>query len=258
MRARTAAAPAGPLEFVLVHGAYHGGWCWRRVVDRLRARGHSVFTPTLTGLGERCHQLDASVSLDTWIQDVVGVIECEELSDVVLVGHSFGGTVISGVAERAALQLRGLVYLDGFLVPDGRSPVEMAPPGESERRASATGAVATDLALPPPPPAYFGVEDPDDAAWLKRRMTPQPIRPFLEPVHLDRPPGHGLPSTYIVCTAHNSEIGARSREMARSLSGWRWRELPCGHDAMVVAPDAVSELLLETAASPAEQPVRSK
>ncbi len=244
-------------EFVLVHGAFHGGWCWRRVADRLRARGHRVFTPTLTGLGERRHQLDESVTLETWIEDVVGVIESEELSDAVPVGHSFGGPVISGVADRAAPRLRGLVYLDAFLVPDGRSPLEMAPPGESERRASTTGAAVTDLALPPPPPAYFGVEDPEDAAWLERRMTPQPIRPFLEPVHLDHPLGHGLPCTFVACTENRQEIAVRSRELARSLPGWGWRELGCGHDAMIIAPDAVTELLLDAAVSASEQPERS-
>ncbi len=185
------------------------------------------------------------------------MIESEELSDVMLVGHSFGGTTISGVADRLPQRLRALVYLDAFLVLDGHTPVEMAPPGESERRTAAAGAGLTGLTLPRPPPAFFGVEDPEDAAWLERRMTAQPIRPFLEPVHLDHPLGNRLPCTYIACTAHSGETGARSRDLARSQPRWRWRELACGHDAMIIAPGAVTEMLLDADVSVLNQPERS-
>ncbi len=235
----------GAHTIVLVHGAFHGGWCWRRVADALREQGHWVFTPTLTGLGERSHQLDESVSLDTWIEDIVGVIESEELTDVLLVGHSLGGLTVSGVADRLPERLRALVYLDALLVPDGLTAVDMGPPGERERRAAAAGIADTDLALPPFPAASFGVVDPDDAAWLQRRMTPQPIRPYLDPVHLDHPLGNGLPCTYIACTSPIYPANDPSKELARSQPGWRWLELESGHNAMVTAPDALTAMLLD-------------
>jgi len=113
--------------FVLADGAWHGGWCWRRVASLLRAAGHGVYTPTLTGLGERAHLVGRHVDLDTHIADVRGVLQCEELSNVVLCGHSYGGMVISGVAESAPNALRSLVYLDAFVPADGQCLLDFIP-----------------------------------------------------------------------------------------------------------------------------------
>ena len=114
--------------FVLVHGAWQGGWCWKRVAALLRRSGQDVFTPTLTGLGERAHLLDDKIDLDTHIQDILGVLRCEELSDIVLCGHSYGGVVITGVADKASEQIRSLVYLDALVPADGQTVVDILPP----------------------------------------------------------------------------------------------------------------------------------
>ena len=117
--------------FVLVHGAWHGGWCYKRVARLLRQAGHDVYTPTLTGLGERAHLMNRTIDLDTHVQDVVGVIRCEELSDVVLCGHSYGGMVIAGVAEQIAAKIRSLVYLDAFVPENGKSLFDYLPAEQS-------------------------------------------------------------------------------------------------------------------------------
>src|SRR5262249_4453414 len=141
--------------FVLVHGAWHGGWCWQRVSERLVAAGHRVFCPTLTGLGERAHLLSREVDLGTPISDVIGLIEAEELAEIVLVGHSYGGIVITGVAARAKGRLRQLVYLDSAIVEDGATWASIGLPevvAERRRAAHASGGVS----LPVPQAKVFG------------------------------------------------------------------------------------------------------
>src|SRR5262245_30919971 len=149
--------------FVLVHGAWHGGWCWRRVAPLLRAAGHEVYTPTLTGLGERAHLVARHVDLDTHIADVRGVLQCEELSNVVLCGHSYGGMVISGVAESAPNALRSLVYLDAFVPADGQCLLDFIP---AERLAELRQSVhdrGAGWLVPPPSAAFFKVNEADQA-----------------------------------------------------------------------------------------------
>ena len=152
--------------FVLVHGALHGGWCWQRVADRLTAKGHRVFAPTLTGLGERSHLFNANVNLTTHINDIVNEIKWKDLDQVVLVGHSYGGMVITGVAEQVVSRLASIVYLDAFLPGDGQSLVDVG-------QQYAPGA-------PPPPPfsgavaaAFFGVNE-NDRPWVASKLTEQP------------------------------------------------------------------------------------
>jgi pimeloyl-ACP methyl ester carboxylesterase len=125
--------------FVLVHGAWHGSWCWKRVRKTLQAEGHDVFTPTLTGIAERSHLISPQVTLDTHIADVVNLIRWEELTDVVLCGHSYGGCVITGAADRVAERLKALVYLDAFILGDGQALHDVVPPGV--RDAQVKGAV---------------------------------------------------------------------------------------------------------------------
>jgi len=139
-----------------VHGAWHGGWCWRRVADRLQRAGQRVFAPTLTGVGERRHLLRAEVDLETHIQDILGVLEAEELENVVLVGHSYAGLVISGVAARAPKRLRRLVYLDALLVEDGQSWAEAFPPEVTEARRKSVVMAGGVKTIPAPDPAIYG------------------------------------------------------------------------------------------------------
>ena len=137
--------------FVLVHGAWHGGWCWRRVADLLQARGHKVFAPTLTGLGERSHLLDAKVDLTMHVTDIVNLIKWERLNDIVLVGHSYGGMVITGVAERTGFSISSIVYLDAFVPENGQSVLDLvagSPVADAIRATAETGEIGAPAPLP--------------------------------------------------------------------------------------------------------------
>jgi pimeloyl-ACP methyl ester carboxylesterase len=232
---------------VLVHGAWHGGWCWRRVADRLQQAGHRVFAPTLTGVGERRHLLSATVDLETHIQDLLGLLEAEELEDVVLVGHSYAGLVISGVAARVPKRLRRLVYLDALLVEDGQSWAEAFPPGVAEARrksATTTNGVKT---IPPPDPVIYGFADAADTEWVRRRMTPHPYAPFEQKARWGGPLGSGVPRLYIDCTRPRLDALATMKDRYRGRPDWPFVEVKTGHDAMVSDPGELTRLLLEAA-----------
>jgi pimeloyl-ACP methyl ester carboxylesterase len=229
--------------FVLVHGACHGGWCWTRVARLLRAAGHDVFSPTLTGFGERAHLLTPDIGPDTLVQDVVAVIEYEELSDVVLVGHSFGALVALAVAQRVPDRLRRIVLLDGVVVEPGAPGFDVLPPETVRERVAAAEAFNGGLAYPPTPATAFGVTDPDDAAWVDRRLTPMPTRVYAEPFPLRAPLGAGLPVTYICCTAPPYPAIHSGHAIVRR-EGWEFRELATGHDAMISAPEETAKELL--------------
>ena len=237
----------GQTTFVLVHGAFHGGWCWARVADRLRVRGHRVFTPTCTGLGDRAHLMSGDISLDMFTRDVAAVIEMEELEDVVLVGHSFGGNPTSGVADRMPERIRHLVYLDALVVQRGQTAFTGLSDDIVASRRRAARESSGGMSVPVPPPSVFGVPDGPDADWLRRRLTPHPIGTYETPLGLDRPVGNGLPRTYIVCTAPIYEPLQPSRDWVRAQPDWDWRELATGHDAMVTAPEALTGMLLDIA-----------
>ena len=233
--------------FVLLHGAFHGAWCWSKVARILRQAGHDVFTPTQTGLGDRAHLLHAGITLTTFVDDLVAVLETEELKGVVLVGHSFGGYAISGAAERAPDRIGHLVYLDGLLPQGGRTPLDLMPPEiAAARRQSAaeTGGVS----IPPPQPSAYGVPDGPAADWVRRRLTPHPFGSMATALSLEHAPGNGLPATYVACTAPVYEPLARARAIAREQPGWTWRELEAGHDAMVTEPALTAELLMGVSA----------
>lgn len=230
----------------MVHGAWHGGWCWARVAKTLRAEGHEVYSPTLTGLGERRHLLSPQVNLDTHIDDVVNLLEYEELENVVLVGHSYAGIVISGVADRARAKLRQLVYLDSLLLEPGKSLFSDFPQTVVDQRLQAirdTGAgVGAAAALPP---SAFGVTDAADAAWVKRRMTAQPVGTYLQPLVLKNAIGNGLHKTYIDCTVAPIATLEPTKAKVRADPSWHTRSVAAGHDAMIVAPGPLSALLID-------------
>jgi pimeloyl-ACP methyl ester carboxylesterase len=229
--------------FVLVHGAWHGGWCWRRVARVLRDAGHEVFTPTLTGFGERAHLLGADIGPDTLVQDVVAVLDNEELTDVVLVGHSFGALVALAVAERVPDRLRRVVLLDGLVVEAGEPAFAGLPPGSAAARTDAAAA-SGGVAFPPPGGAAFGLTRPEDIAWVDRRLTPHPLRTYAEPFPLRAPLGAGLPVTYVVCTDPAYPAIHSAHAIARR-EGWELRELAAGHDAMISAPEETAALLMD-------------
>jgi pimeloyl-ACP methyl ester carboxylesterase len=233
------------MSFVLIHGAWHGGWCWREVARRLRAAGHQVFTPTMTGMGERAHLLTATVGLSTFIDDVCAVIECEELNDVVLVGHSFGGLVISGVADRMPERIRQLIFLDALVVKSGESAVDTLPPAVQSERSQTID--AQGLRMKVPAPDKFGVFEPQQVEWLLRRLTPHPLKAYTERLILRHPLGNGLTKTYIAATDPWYPPLTGVHEWVKDQTDWEWREIAAGHDAMVTAPEVLSRLLLQTA-----------
>ena len=224
-----------PKTYILIHGAFHGAWCWKDVAARLRERGHTVHTPTLTGLGERSHLLSFRPTLETFIEDVTQVIRYEELDDVILVGHSFAGSVVSSVADRMPERLRHLVYLDAQLLQSGQSPADAAPPDLIERYKLGAMETSNGLSVPPNSPGYYGITDPQMAAWLQTKLTPHPFQTYFDKLQLRNPLGNGVPATYIAC--------AKPRELAKSMQGWTYLELPTAHNAMMLMPRELTEML---------------
>jgi pimeloyl-ACP methyl ester carboxylesterase len=230
--------------FVLVHGAWHGGWCWQRVADRLRGAGHKVFTPTLTGLGERAHLLRAGIDLKTHITDVVNVMKWEELTDVVLCGHSYGGFIISGVAEAMAPAIRSIVFLDAFVPKNGDAIRDLTGPAVQE---AIDGALQRgDLAIPPRSAEAFGV-NPADRAWVDRLCVGQPIGCFTDKIALTGARDRIVKKSYIRAAAYANPGFDRALAAIKSDPSWRTYAVNCGHDVMVDDPARLTEILLEAA-----------
>jgi len=230
--------------FVLVHGAWHGGWCWQRVADRLRDNGHRVFTPTLTGLGERSHLLRAGVDLKTHIADVANVLTWEGLTDVVLCGHSYGGFVISGVAEEMATAIRSIVFLDAFVPGNGETVRDLT--GVAVQDAIRSALQRGDLAIPPRPAEAFGVNA-ADRAWVDRLCVGQPIGTFTDKITLTGARDRIARKSYIRAKSYANPGFDRAYDALKSDPSWRTYDVPCGHDVMVDAPDRLTEILLEAA-----------
>lgn len=228
-------------SFVLVHGAWHGAWCWRRVAALLASDGHDVFTPTLTGLAERSHLLSPAINLDTHILDVVNEMKYRELNNVVLVGHSYGGMVVSGVAEKMENAISSLVMLDAFMPENGQSLVDIQPPAAREPILAADRQGATTL--PPRPAEFFKVNE-KDRAWVDAQCTPQPIQCFLQKLALTGARERIGKKTYIRATAYPSPYFDAGLASARAKN-WRIHEVACGHDVMLDMPERLTEILLE-------------
>lgn len=234
----------GSKTYVLVHGAYHGGWCWKPVITRLRALGHQVYAPTLTGLGERSHLMAIRPTLETFIEDVAQMIRYEDLADVVLVGHSFAGSVVSALADRMPDKLSHLVYLDAQVLRSGEAPADTAPPAAIEtykQRAQASGFVS----IPPGPLENFGITDPEMAEWVGARVTPHPYQTYFDPLVLRHRLGNGLPATYIAVSNPFFPNTAHSRKVAREQPGWAYLEIPTAHDAMLLMPEELARMLAD-------------
>ena len=233
-----------PHTFVLVHGAWHGGWCWRRVADLLRARGHLVFTPTLTGLGERSHLMAPGINVSTHVTDVANVMTWERLSDVVLCGHSYGGLVISGVAERMAPSIGSLVFLDAFLPENGEAMADITsqPVRDSLKAAAERG----DIAVPARPAAAFLVND-KDQAWVDALCGPQPIGTMTEKMVLTGARDRVAKKSYIRAVAYPNPGFDKAYAQVKADRAWRTYEVPCGHDVMVDMPERLAEILLDVA-----------
>lgn len=231
--------------FVLVHGTSHGGWCWVRVAELLRSRGHRVFTPTLTGCGERSHLMRADIDLDTHITDVVNVIKWEGLEDVVLCGHSYGGWVISGVAEQVLPAIRSIVYLDAFLPEDGQRGFDLQSP--DSKVAVEKAVAAGEISRPAGSAARYGLAG-EDLAWADSLLTPQPVGVSLQPIRLTGARDRVPKKAYILATGNNTNPAFPAAcDKLKSDPSWQVFDLPCGHDAMIEMPEALSDILLQVA-----------
>lgn len=240
--------------FLLVHGAWHSGRCWERVVPLLEAAGHRVFAPTLTGLGDRAHLLSPEVGLDTHVDDVVALIDAEDLAEVVLVGHSYAGLVISSAANRVPGRIAHLVFLDAMVPKHGENAVDVQPMTQNLidlAASSGSGWRIPPLPESPPPFGLFGVTDPVDVAWLRGMLSDHPLRCLQQPVQLDNPAADVIPRTHIHCVGATPAGITRRPVPAVESNGspaqvW---ELPTGHDCMITMPAELSEMLLKIGAS---------
>lgn len=236
--------------YLLVHGAWHSGQCWERVVPLLASAGHRVAAPTLTGYGDTAHLLSPEVGLDTHVEDVVTLITEEDLTEVILVGHSYAGLVISSAANRIPDRVAHLVYLDAMVPEDGETAVDVLPVAQAQiDRAleSDSGWRIPPLPELPPPTGLFGVTDPADVAWLRTMLSDQPVRCLQQPVRLDNPAVNTIPRTHIHCVVGEPEGLARRPVPAIQPNGTPsqvW-ELATGHDCMITTPVDLAELLLK-------------
>jgi pimeloyl-ACP methyl ester carboxylesterase len=235
--------------FVLIHGGGHGGWCYNKLSPLLRTAGHLVYAPSLTGCGDRKHLVSPDVGLDTHVTDVVNLLDYEDLTEVILVGHSYGGMVITGVADRAAERISSLVYLDAAHPVDGESLRVLASRSIEPTYAGVRTVDGTELVMWPMPgmAAFFGITDPADAAWTESKLTPHPWKCFDQPLRLvNGDAARRVGRININCTQalQNSEPAAR----ARQVDGDRNYESDSGHDLMITEPRAVADMLLEVAA----------
>lgn len=228
--------------FVLVHGVWHGGWCWSRVAEILRARGHRVTAPTQTGLGERAHLLSADITIQTFVDDIVGHLNYEDLGEVVLVGHSFGGIPVTGAADVVPERIRKLIYLDAIMLESGETWFDLLPGDMARERRAVAEKTSGGLSLPPAPPESFGIVRPSDVAFLEGRLTPHPFRTFATALNLNNPVGNALPAAYIECTQPAYRPASVALERAQGL-GWPVAQIATGHDAMVSEPLALADLL---------------
>ncbi len=227
--------------FVLVHGAWHGGWSWRRVSRLLEAAGHRALAPTLTGLGERAHLACRSVNLATHIEDVAAMLRYESLRDVSLVGHSYAGMVITGVASGERDRIGRLVYYDAFVPDPGQSALDLLPRQISRHFMESAAAYGDGWLIPQRPLDALGVRDDGARAWLEPRLVPHPLATYSDRLDFD-PQVRQLPSSFISCTDW-AAVFAPHADKARAL-GWPVREIPADHEALATAPELLAGALL--------------
>jgi pimeloyl-ACP methyl ester carboxylesterase len=231
-----------PKIFVLVHGAWHGGWCWRRVSDSLQSKGHKVFAPTLTGLGERSHLMSKDIVLDTHVADVVNVIKWEGLTDICLVAHSYGGFPVSGAIEQIADRVASVVYLDAFMPEDGQKSIDVA--SEFSRKGTLEAIAKGEISRPAPKAETFHVNE-KDRAWVDSKLTPQPVGVALQPIKLTGAREKVAKKTYIRAPVYPQPAFDKYYAARKADPSWRTYEVDGGHDVMVDRPDRLVEIMLE-------------
>jgi pimeloyl-ACP methyl ester carboxylesterase len=229
--------------FVLIHGAYRGGWSWQRVRRLLQAAGHEVFAPSLTGAGERAHLDDGHITLATWIDDVVKLLEYEDLREVILVGHSQGGVVMTAASEYAAERLAHLVFIDAPVLEDGQAAIDLLPP-------AVTAQFSLPLAEPLSPPHSLlpgnGLSE-TDVQWINARLTPTPVAPSLEPLRLQNPAALALPRSYFFCRDTPKFFPSAYTRQRFDETGVAYQVLEAGHDVILSHPQLVADTLTQIA-----------
>ena len=240
----TARAQAARRTFVLVHGTWHGGWCWRRVADALESKGHKVYAPSLTGVGDRSHLLTKDVNLTTHVGDVVNLVKWEDLKDIILVGHSSAGFVITQAAEQIGPSVASIVYLDAFVPQVGDNLISLANPGP--RKALEEAVARGDLVAKPVPAAAFKVNE-KDQAWVDAKCTPHPLAVVVEKITAAGAREQIARKTYIRATGFASPVFDQTLAKMKTVPAWKTYEVPSGHDVMVDMPDRLVEILLEVA-----------
>jgi len=199
-------------------------------------------------MGDRVHLLNKEITINTFVEDLLQVIQSEELTEVVLVGHSFGGVPISGVADRIPDRIARLVYLDALVLESGKHAFSNFPPAEAEARIKAAEKATNGLAVPVPEPLPgvwgLGRQGDPDYDWVHRRLSPHPLRTYITALTLSAPVGNNLPRTYVHSTQPEHPVLEDSRRLVRSWEGWQWVDLAAPHDSMITHPDAVVGLLL--------------
>jgi len=231
---------------VLAHGAWSAAWAWKKMRPLFRNAGHEFFSPTYTGLGERAHLARPDIDLSTHVQDVLAVLEIEDLKDVTLLGHSYGGMVATSVADKAPDRIARVVYIDAFAPKDGQSLFDLlGPKGEAHMRAGAAkDGDGWKLPLNPMPPDT----SPEDSAWAVPKRRPQPIKTFEEKIKLTStrfPPRH-----YIYAKKNGpGDVFRQFAERARSEPGWALHEIDASHNPHITCPDVLMALLTQIMAS---------
>lgn len=234
-------------SFVLVHGAWQGSWVWERVADQLRASGYRVYTPSLTGLGERAHLAGPEIDLETHIADVAGVIEHHELDGIVLCGHSYGGMVVASVADRLSQRVKSLVFLDAFIPAAGKSLLDMQPPETAQRMRDEARTEGDGWRIKRLSGNYFRVANPDDVARLDRRAVDQPIGTMEQKATISGAWETVPHLAYIRAAGHRGPFG-QFGDRVRGQEKWQYFEVPCGHNVMLDMPEALTGILLHCAA----------
>jgi len=237
--------------FVLVHGAWHGSWCWKRVRKALQTQGHDVFTPTLTGVGERSHLLSQQVNLDTHILDVQNLIRWEDLSDVILCGHSYGGCVIGGVADRVPERIRAVVYLDAFVLESGENLAQHVPEPQYKQMLEGVQAVGEGWKVPPIPAEVFNVNA-KDREWVNRQCTMQSLETFEQRIQLSGGARKIANVTFILAKGFVEGSPFPPFYEKAKARGWKTITVPCGHDVMLDLPDDLTRILVDASK---EQPL---
>jgi pimeloyl-ACP methyl ester carboxylesterase len=244
LAASTVSAPAVAQSqgatFLVAHGAWSAGWAWKKMHPLMSTAGHRLFTPTYTGLGEREHLASPSNDLETHIQDVLAVIKYEDLRDVVLVGHSYGGMVATGVVDRAGDRIAQLIYLDAFVPRNGQALVDLLPP-EGRQRMQEKVKAGDGWRVPPNPTPPDTSET--DVKWIAERRLPQSFKSFEMPLQL-RGADVTLPRSYVYCKRIGPvDVFRPFAERAKSEPGWRYHEIDASHSPHITAPDALATLL---------------